>query len=218
MDTKISVVIADDHQIFLEGLKLVLKKIPEILLIGEALNGVELLNLVTKKKPAVVLTDIKMPDMDGIQACKEIRQNFPDIQVIAISMFDDEYMIVDMLEAGARGYLLKSTNKSEILLAIQTVLQGDTYYCKETSSKLTKLIADSRFDPFNRSSFKSLTEREKDIIALICEQYSNKEIAAKLKISSRTVETHREKIHEKIGARNSIGIAIYAMRHNLIKI
>ena len=217
MSSKYSVVIADDHEIFLEGIKLLLRKLPEVTLVGQALNGKELVELVGKKKPDVVLTDIKMPVMDGVQACKLIRQNFPDISVIAITMFDDEYLVVDMLEAGARGYLLKNTNKKEIITAIQTVTNGDTYYCKETSARLTKIIAKSKFDPFLKTSLPSLTEREKEIIVLICQQYSNKEIAAKLEISSRTVETHRENIHEKIGARNSIGIAIYAMKHDLVK-
>jgi DNA-binding NarL/FixJ family response regulator len=186
--------------------------------VGEAENGKELLEVAAKYQPDVVITDIKMPVMDGIEVCKNIKRKFPDMMVIALSMFNDDNLIVDMLEAGARGYLLKNTNKSELLQAVKAVYGGSTYYCMATSGKLAKMIAESKFNPYRNHPVQKFTSREMEIIKLICEQQTNKEIATALNLSIRTVESHREKIQEKADAKNSIGIAIYAIRHNLYEI
>ncbi len=218
MYSPIRIAIADDHEIFRDGFKLLLKDQQVMELVGEAENGKELLEVVAKTQPDVVIVDIKMPVMDGIEACKIIRRQFPDIKVIALSMFNEDNLIVDMLEAGAKGYLLKNTNKNELLMATKAVYEGSTYYCNATSGKLAKMIAESKFNPYRNHPIKKFSKREEDIIRLICEQYSNKEIATTLGISIRTVESHREKILEKTDARNSIGVAVYAIRHNLFQI
>src|SRR5258705_10066762 len=132
MYTPIRIVIADDHEIFRNGFKLLLKNQNELELVGEAENGKDLLAVVSEQQPDVVVTDIKMPVMDGIAACKIIKKIHPAIEVIALSMFNEDNLIVDMLEAGARGYLLKNTNKHELLLAAKTVHEGNTYYCTAT--------------------------------------------------------------------------------------
>lgn len=183
----IKIAIADDHEIFREGFKLLVKKQPELELVGEAENGKELLEVALQQQPDVVIIDIKMPVMDGIEACKILHKKFPDIKVIALSMFNDDNLIVDMLEAGARGYLLKNTNKHELLQATKAVYEGSTYYCTATSTKLTKMIAESKFNPYRNHPVKRFTARETDIIKLICEQFTNKEIANTLKLSIRTV-------------------------------
>ncbi len=216
--TPIKIAIADDHQIFREGFKLLLKNQEEIELVGEADDGRELLEVALKQQPDVVIIDIKMPVMDGIEACRHIKKRFPDIKVIALSMFNDDNLVVDMLEAGARGYLLKNTNKQELLQATKAVYEGDTYYCIATSRKLTKMIAESKFNPYRNRPIKKFTARETDVIKLICEQYTNKEIATTLRLSIRTVESHREKIQQKTGAKNSIGVAIYAIKHNIFQL
>ncbi len=218
MYSPIKIAIADDHEIFREGFKLLLKNQQEIELVGEAENGKELLEVAAKQQPEVVIIDIKMPVMDGIETCKSIKKKFPNIKVIALTMFNDDNLIVDMLEAGARGYLLKNTNKNELMQATKAVFEGSTYYCTATSMKLAKMIAESKFNPYRNHPVKKFTVRETDIIKLICEQYTNKEIATKLGLSIRTVESHREKIHEKTGAKNSIGVVIYAIKHNLYEI
>jgi DNA-binding NarL/FixJ family response regulator len=211
----IKIVIADDHEIFREGFKLLLKNQDVLELVGEAENGKELLAVAAEQQPDIIITDIKMPVMDGIEACKHIRERFPGIQVIALSMFNEDNLIVDMLEAGAKGYLLKNTNKYELMDAAKAVFEGGTYYCMATSTKLAKMIAESKFNPYRNLPVKKFTDREKEIIKLVCEQYTNKEIAAMLDLSIRTIETHREKIQEKTGARNSIGVVIYAIRHQM---
>jgi DNA-binding NarL/FixJ family response regulator len=212
----IKIAIADDHEIFREGFKLLLTNQQEIELVGEAGDGKELMEVATRTQPDVVIIDIKMPVMDGVEACKNIKKKFPDMKVIALSMFNDDNLIVDMLEAGARGYLLKNTNKNELIQATKAVYEGSTYYCMATSTKLTKMIAESKFNPYRNHPVKKFTSRETDIIKLICEQQTNKEIATALGL--RTVESHREKIQEKTGAKNSIGVAIYAIKHNMYQI
>lgn len=218
MHKPIRIVIADDHEIFRDGFKVLLKKQDELELVGEAENGKELLEVAAKFQPDVVITDIKMPIMDGIEACRIIKSKFPCMKVIALSMFNDDSLIVDMLEAGARGYLLKNTNKVELLLAVKNVHEGSTYYCSATSGKLTRMIAESNFNPYRSSPVMKFTNREKEVIKLICEQNTNKEIANRLGLSIRTIESHREKIQEKTGSKNSIGVAIYAIKHELYQI
>jgi two-component system response regulator NreC len=147
MQNSIRLLIADDHEIFRDGLALMLSKQQNIELVGQAANGRELVSLVNKLQPDVVMTDVKMPLMDGIEATRFLLGQFPDLKIIALSMFDEENLIVDMLEAGAKGYLLKNADKQEILDAIQSVFDEKNYYCHHTSSKLASLISRSRFNP-----------------------------------------------------------------------
>lgn len=214
----IKILIADDHHIFREGFKVLLKNQHEIELVGEAENGRELLEMAAKLQPDVAIVDIKMPVMDGIEACKHIKKKFPDMKVIALSMFNDDNLIVDMLEAGAKGYLLKNTNKNELIQATKAVYEGSTYYCTATSNKLAKMIAESKFNPYRNHPVKKFTSRETDIMKLVCDQYTNKEIATTLGLSIRTVESHREKIQEKTGAKNAIGVVIYAIKHGIYEV
>ena len=211
----IRILIADDHEIFRDGFKVMMKKQTEIEIIGEAENGRELLELTAATLPDVVVTDIKMPLMDGIEATKQIKAAHPFIEVVALSMFDEENLVIDMLEAGAKGYLLKNTHKQEVVQAVSAVYKKETYFCKQTSTKLAQMIAKSRFTPFKPVKKPGFNERELEIIRLICQEFSNKEIAHKLNMSIRTVEGYREKILEKIEAKNVAGLVVYAIRNNI---
>jgi DNA-binding NarL/FixJ family response regulator len=213
----IQLLMADDHEIFRDGLKLMLTKYPDIVLVGEAENGRELLELTQKLQPDVIITDIKMPIMDGIEATKQISELFPDIGIIGLSMFDEDDLIVDMLEAGAKGYLIKNAGKEQITEAIRTVYNHDPYYCKTTSHKLTSMIARSRFNPYKKAAKVEFSEREIEIIDLICNELTNKEISDKLFISIRTVEGHRLKILEKMNVKNTVGLVVYAIKMGLVK-
>lgn len=215
---EIKIVIADDHEMFRDGFKLMLTKQKDIQLVGEAENGRRLLELVEEEKPDVVVTDIKMPIMDGIEAAKKIHEQFPDTGVIGLSMFDEDDLIIDMLEAGAKGYLLKNSNKEQIGEAIRTVYNGDPYYCKTTSHKLTQMIAKSKFNPYKKKEKIEFTEREIEIVELVCKEMSNKEIAEKLFLSIRTVEGLRLKISEKMNVKNPVGMVIYALKNGLTKL
>jgi DNA-binding NarL/FixJ family response regulator len=214
----ISVVIADDHEIFRDGFRAMLNKYPEMKLVGEAENGKELIAIVEKLNPDVIFTDIRMPVMDGIEATKQLLRNNPEVKIVALSMFDEDTLIMEMLEAGAKGYMLKNSHKDEIIEAIHHVSKGDNYYCKHTSEKLLSLIAKSSFNPYKKNNKLQFSEREIQIIKLICEQYANKEIAAMLNLSVRTIEGYREKIQEKAKARNSAGIVIFAIKNQIHKI
>ena len=213
----IKLMIADDHEIFRDGFKLMLTKFPEIILVGEAANGKELVGLVNELKPDVVITDIKMPVMDGIEATKKIIEQFPDMGIIGLSMFDEDDLIIDMLEAGAKGYLLKNAGKEQIIEAVKTVYNNDPYYCKTTSHKLTNMIARSRFNPYKKTAKVEFSERETEIIDLVCREMTNKEIADKLFLSVRTVEGHRLKILEKMNVKNTVGLVVYAMKNGIVK-
>jgi len=214
----IRVLIADDHEVYREGLRLVLQKHQDIDLIGEATNGNELLHLSAALEPDVILTDIVMPAMDGIEATKRILERIPSARIIALSMFNQEYLVLEMLRAGAMGYLLKNAQKNEIVDAIHAVSRNRTYYCRDTTLKISRLISRSHFKECHITSSTLLSEREIEIIKLICQDLSNKEIADKLSLSSRTVEGHRLRILEKIEARSAAGIVIFAVRNGIYKL
>ena len=211
----IKIIIADDHEIFRDGLTLMLSKHPEIIILGEAANGKELINLANTLLPDVILTDIKMPLTDGIEATKKITASNPGIGIIGLSMFDEDDLIIDMLEAGAKGYLLKNSDKTEILDAIHTVHNHNNFYCRNTSSKLISMIAASKYNPYTKKEKVIFSSREKDIINLICKEFTNKEIGEKLFLSPRTVEGHRVNIMEKMEVKNTVGLVVYAIRNNL---
>ncbi len=213
----IKLIIADDHEIFRDGFKLMLTKFPEIILIGEACNGKELVEMTDQLKPDVIISDIKMPVMDGIEATKKIIEQFPDMGIIGLSMFDDDELIIEMLEAGAKGYLIKNAGKEQITEAIRTVYNNEPYYCKTTSYKLTNMIAKSHFNPYKKSVKAEFSEREKEIIELICLEMTNKEIGDKLFLSVRTVEGHRLKILEKMNVKNTVGLVVYAIKNGIVK-
>ena len=214
----IRIVLADDHEIFRDGFRVMLKKQPGVELVGEAADGEELIKLVEELQPDVVVTDIKMPRLDGIKATTIITQKYPHIGVISLSMFDEENLIIDMLEAGAKGYLLKNAHKDEIIAAVESVFHDQTYYCNHTSRKLTKMIAESSFNPNRRPHKPEFTEREILVMKFICQEFSNREIAMNLKLSVRTIEGYREKIQEKISAKNTAGIVVYAIKNSIYQV
>jgi two-component system response regulator NreC len=216
MQGTIRLVIADDHEIFRDGLCLMLSKQQNIQLAGQAENGKQLVSLVNDILPDVVMTDVKMPIMDGIEATRLLLAQHPDLKIIALSMFDEENLIVDMLEAGAKGYLLKNADKQEILEAIHSVYEEKNYYCHHTSSRLASLISKSKFNPYRKKEPLNFTDREIEIIKLICLQLTAQEIADKVFLSKRTVEGHRTKILEKMNVKNTAGVVIYALKHRIV--
>ena len=215
----IKVVIADDHELFRNGFKQIFQKeyFGELEFVGEASNGAELIDIIERHNPSIAITDIQMPVMNGIQACQIIKKKFPQTSVIAFSMFTDINTVMEMIRAGADGYMAKSTGKDEIIEAIRTVNQHNRYYCSTISSKIYGTPANSnqqqrRQKPINFGS------QERKVIELVCQQLAIKEIAAEMQLAPRTVEHYREKILEKIGARNSVGIALYAVVNELINL
>ena len=211
----ITLVMADDHEIFRDGFKLTLSRVPGVQLVAEARDGQELVEMVALHQPQVVITDIKMPIMDGIQATRKIASQWPGIGIIGLSMFDDEELVIDMLEAGARGYLIKNANKVELIEAINTVYNHGTYYCQHTSNTLAQMIGNSKFNPFAKKAKPDFSDKEVEIILLICAENTNKEIGEKLFLSTRTVEGYRQKIFEKLEVKSSVGLVVYAMQNKI---
>jgi DNA-binding NarL/FixJ family response regulator len=216
MNPDVTLLIADDHEIFRDGIALMISRQSDIHLIGQAEDGQQLIELAHELKPDVIMTDIKMPGIDGIEATKILKQEYPDVKIIALSMFDEENLIIEMLEAGAKGYLLKNADKQEILDAVFNVYKGDTYYCRHTSARLATLIVKSRFNPYKMPEPVTFSERETDIIRLICFQHTAQEIADKLFLSKRTIEGYRTKILEKIKAKNIAGVVMYALKQGIV--
>ncbi|HTQ28407.1 MAG TPA: response regulator transcription factor [Puia sp.] len=216
MKYSISLVIADDHEIFRDGLALMLSKQEGLTLAGQAENGRQLIELVKELQPDIIITDIKMPLMSGIEATRLLLQQFPGLKIIALSMFDEEHLIVDMLEAGAKGYLLKNADKKEILEAIDAVYGDNNFYCRHTSARLASMIVKRKLDPFKKKNEILFSDREKEIIRLICRQMTAQEIGNQLFLSKRTVEGYRTRIMEKMEAKNTAGVVIFALKNSLI--
>lgn len=216
----IKLVIADDHEVYRDGLKALLERVKRLQLhiVGEASNGKELVAITEQVQPDIVLTDIMMPVMDGIEATRIITTAHPTVRVIALSMFNQDNLVLDMFTHGATGYLIKNAHKDEIVEAIETVFAGHTYYCRSTSMKLARLIAAHKPSAGPQKQKVSFSERELQVIRLICLEKTTKEISDELNISPRTVEEHRIRIRDKMDVKSTTGIVIYAIRHQLFKI
>lgn len=214
----IKVILADDHEIYRDGFNLLFRKSHKIKVIAEACDGNELIDLARKLNPDVIITDIKMPVKNGIEATAQLTKEMPHIGVIALSMFDDDDLIVDMLQAGASGYLLKNAHKDEMFAAIDAVYEHKTYYCRDTTKILSRLFAESHSNSIKKTYKAAFNENELIVIQMICKEYSNQEIADSLELSRRTIEGYRVNILKKINARNTAGIVIYAIKNNLFGI
>lgn len=214
----IRIAIADDNFIFCDGLELLLKKQPHFTVVGRAENGHELMHLVDLQKPDVVIMDTAIQRLDSFRAMKMIKTQHPGIGVIAISATEDENLLTDMIEAGARGFMIKHTIREEMEQAIKTVYNNGYYYCTTTSGKVLCRLTKSNGQLLQKSPQVHFTEREVKIIQLLCHEQTSKEISSQLGINRRCVETTRERILQKIGARNMVGIVVYAIKNGLFNI
>ena len=214
---KIKVVIADDHQIFIEGIKALIKDADNVLLVGEAVNGEQLLNLLDTKDVDVVLMDVYMPKMSGIEATLKIKSSHPDVKVLGLTMMEDARHISEMMKAGASGYLLKTTGKSELVDAISRVQNGERYLSKEVSMKLIdRMLNNTQQTDQTNDRIPSITKREHEIIRLIAQELTNEEIARQLNNSPMTIITHRKNLLRKLNVKNTAGLVKYAVQHGLV--
>lgn len=212
---KITVIIVEDQAIILHAMVILFRTFRNIEVIGTAHNGVELLKLLEKLKPDVVLTDIQMPLLDGIETTRIINEKTPWIKVIALSMYDHPVYIKKLFKNGARGFVSKNASEQELEKAILAVSKGDLYISEEISRTLLRDFADQS-DSNDTSNFNSLTSREVQIIQLLADGYSTREIAEKLFISAKTVERHKTNILKKLNVRNTPHLVKMALQSGVI--
>lgn len=206
----INIIIADDHQLFIDGIKSILSKAIDITTIGEANNGLEVLKLLEDGiTPDVILTDIRMPIIDGIQLTKTISKTYPNLKVLALSMFDQTADVIEMLNAGAKGYVTKNVDKSELIEALHTLVKGNYYISKN----LPFDIQDWFEKKLGHAQESNLTKRETEILQLIAKGRTSIQIAKHLKLSKYTIDTHRKNIHKKLGIKSNTGLVNFALNN-----
>ncbi|MBS1940402.1 MAG: response regulator transcription factor [Bacteroidetes bacterium] len=205
----ISIVIADDQAIILDGLSALLGSDPEVRIVGRASNGAEAVEKAKELKPDVVLMDISMPEMDGIEATKALHKCCSGVRVLVLSMYDHPDLVREIFESGASGYILKNVPKEELSLALRMVVAGEQYIGQQVKHMLAK---DDRFrDRAGGIGQTVLSKREREVVQLICMEFNTQEIAEKLFISAQTVDTHRKNIMSKLDVKNAAGVVKYAM-------
>ena len=215
MSELIRVLIADDHTIVRSGVRLLLEAEADMEVVGEALDGREALNLAESLQPDVVLMDITMPEMDGLEATREIKTSFPQIKVLVLTMHRSDEYFFEMLKAGASGYILKGAKTSELINAVRVVQQGEIFLYPTMTQKLVNGYL--KLSEWDKEAGPSLSPREKEILSLLAEGYSNKEIADLLVISPSTVHSHRSNVMDKLGLNNRRELIQYARKRGLIK-
>jgi len=211
---KIRIIITDDHQLFRNGLKILLNSFPEFEVAGEASNGNEFLELIKTVRADIVLMDINMPEMDGIEATRKGLKTNPEICIIALSMYGEEEYYYKMVDAGAKGFLLKDSDISEVKEAILTVMKGGSYFSQELLYHVIQKIKHRE----QETKSANLSKREREILAKICEGLSNQEIAETLFISKRTVDKHRANLLGKTNSKNTASLILFAIKNKLIEI
>jgi DNA-binding NarL/FixJ family response regulator len=213
---QIRILLADDHNILRDGMRLLLERQPGFVVVGEAADGREILQLAQDQRPDVVVMDIAMPNMNGIEATRRIVEKQPDTGVVILSMHHDESYVIRSLKAGARAYLLKDALKSELISAIQAVVQGRSFF----SPKISKILQEDYVRTLGlkdaEDSYELLTDREREILQYIAEGKTNKEIANTLNLSLFTVDTHRSHILQKLNLHSVPELILYAVRKGII--
>ena len=212
----VRIIIADDHKIVREGLRALIEKQHDMEVVGEAEDGRETVAMAQETLPDIILMDVSMPDMNGIEATRRIKDKFPQIRILALSMHSDRRFAIEMLKAGSSGYLLKDSAFEELAHAIRAVLSGHTYLCHKIADVVIKdYMTITTKEP---SAFSALTAREREVLQLIAEGKSTKDAATALKVSVKTVETHRLQMMEKLGIRSVAELTKYAIREGLTSI
>lgn len=214
----INILIAEDQAIFREGIKAALANVDYLKIIAEAVNGEDAINKAIEHKPDVILMDINMPIKNGDEATEAIKKLMPNTKVIALTINEDYESLRKMNVAGAEAYLLKTTERSEIIKAIETVYQGNTYYCSNTQQRLNKMMQQSikTYTPEQISN--QFSSREMQVLNALCAYKHTKQIAAELDLSARTIEGIKARLQEKLNVADSIGLVLHAVKYGLVKL
>lgn len=212
----IRVLVADDHAMVREGIRSVLEREPGFQVVAEASNGSEVVPLAEQHQPDVAVLDISMPGETGLGAAHHLRQVLPGVRVLILSMYDNAEYVLESVRAGAHGYLLKDAAAQELASAIRTILGGETYFSPAVATRLSEAMRGDLHREQQQANLDLLTAREREVLAGITRGLTNKEVAGKLGISHRTVETHRESLMKKLGIRTVAGLTKFALETGLI--
>ena len=211
----LKVVIVDDHKMFREGLKKMFQTEGFAKVIGEAANGKECLDLLDKEMPDVVMMDISMPVMDGIEATKQAVAKYPEVKILTLSSFGDEHYYYTMIEAGVKGFVLKSSGITELMQAVREVAEGGSWFSNELLRKVISSIGKSAV---KEKAPIDLSDREAQVLRLVCNGLTNEQIAADLNVTADTVKYHRSNILSKTGAPNTAALVMFAIKNKLIEV
>ncbi len=218
MVPKIQIILVDDHRIFRDGIKSLLSEMDYIDIIGEASGGLELLELLKIKQPDLLIVDITMPGMSGIEVARQIACLYPEIKVMILSMHTNEEFVMSAIQAGVKGYLSKDTSREELLDAIKIIYQGGECYGRLVSDQFLKGYAKKYKSELIIHENNDLTNRELELLRLASAGFSNKEIAAKLFISTKTVDCHKNNIMQKLQLKNTAEMVLYAVKNKIIEV
>jgi len=217
MKEKVRIVLAEDHTILREGLRALLTADPNFEIIGEAADGRAAVRFVEKQIPDLILMDLSMPRMTGMDAIREIKKRYPQTKIIALTVHKTEEYLRTTLQAGADGYVLKDATHGELMMAIQSVLKGKTYLSPGVSGKVIEGYLEGKENQMPLSTLGLLSQREREVLKLIAEGYKNKEIASDLCISLKTVEKHRANLMKKLDLHNAAALTAYAIEQGLVE-
>lgn len=216
MDLKHRVILADDHKLFIEGIAEMLSAVEGIEIAGKAHTGKDALQMTLDKKPDLVVLDITMPDMYGIEVTRKIKAKLPDVKILILSMHLDLRMIIEVLQAGADAYTLKDSEPSELLTAVKNVLAGKMYLSSKVIKLLVRDYISKHSVPLSLEQLKDLSARERQVLSLISESKSIREIAEELHISRSTADTHKANLMRKLGCENTNELIRFAMREGIV--
>jgi DNA-binding NarL/FixJ family response regulator len=207
---KVRVVLADDHYVVRSGIRALLATMPQLEIVGEAATGRELIEEVARTEPGLVITDLSMPDLDGMRAIAELRTHHPALKILAISMYDTPDFVQGALRNGANGYVMKDATPTELGFAVESVLSGESYLSPRVSGQLVQSLRGDRGGDI------PLTDRQREVLVMIARGFSTKEIAFELGLSPKTVEVHRARLMERLGISDVAGLTLYAVRKRLV--
>lgn len=217
MEGKVKVFIVEDHQLFREGLKSLLARKENLEVVGEAEDGLKAVSGIRKKQPDLVLLDLSMPRMSGISVIKEARRLFPDIKILSLTIHETDQYVLEAFEAGTNGYCVKDASREELMMAIESTLEGKTYISPGIATTVLQGFLEGRQTIKDKSTWETVTQREREILKLLAEGYKNKEIADLLNISIKTVETHRSNIMNKLDLHNVAALTAFAIDKGLVE-
>jgi len=217
MEKKHQIFIAEDHQLFREGLKAMLNKREDLEIVGEAEDGLEAVRRIRKAKPELVLLDLSMPKMGGISVMKEVKRELPETRILALTIHESDQYVLEAFESGADGYCIKDASRKELMLAIDSLLEGKTYISPGISDQVMEGYLSGRKTLKENSRWDTVTQREREVLKLLAEGYTNKEIGEFLHISVKTVEKHRANLINKLDLHNIAQLTAFAIENGLVE-